>query len=812
MGSLLFAAFLVVLMPAAAFWNVDPAVDCGLRKMALMFSETLLNGSAATAGFHDSVYNALNLNQCGIPRPARKPWAPRSSRVSHNDAGTEYYVSVQDGDDRNPGTKDKPFKTLSAAQRAVRSHPLPTRPAITVYVRGGLYYPAGWRLSPEDSGGGPQAPVTYQAYNYEKVVISGGTPLKLDWQSSRTIWQASIPDNISFNSLFIYKEQKMNNTRLIRARWPNGNPLIPGDGYSKTTGHYNGARATGQQFPVNVQVFSSVSTNRISSGSIRPLGIDQNITVPYPTEQRESWQSFRAYENGTIKRFNTTFNYPFWNTNVPMGMYFDGSLVDHKWANPETGIVHMFHTNSWGGWQFQIQDVSINGSNSVMHFSRGGFQEARGSGSIGGQAFYVDNIQEELDTSGEWFLDEKERMLYLWPDNDTDLMSEDTLVIGATSEFSVSLQGSIMQPVHDVVFRGLTFTHTATTFMESYEVPSGGDWSIHRGGTVFIEGAERISIEDCTFDQVGGNGVFLSNYVRNSSVTGCEFYACGDSAVAAVGSTDLMNGTSGTYPEYNLIERNHMHDVGVFGKQTSGYIKAITHADTIRQNVIYNGPRAGVNFNDGFAGGEILERNLIFNMVRETGDHGAFNSWDRQPFLYSPTDRESGVLGLSPETHLLWGNFIFNTNFIGSAHGLYCIDHDDGSSQYDDRGNVLVYGGIKYRDGVNRTAIENLVVYSIGAAFQVNGFQTDIFSNNTVILNGDAYTCVGHAFPGVTTANNIFYTPNDTSLAFHTDGCSVHEDTLEQWQQQCKCDKGSMVKSEITAQQILDMAASLLGM
>ncbi len=29
-------------------------------------------------------------------------------------------------------------------------------------------------------------------------------------------------------------------------------------------------------------------------------------------------------------------------------------------------------------------------------------------------------------------------------------------------------------------------------------------------------------------------------------------------------------------------------------------------------------------------GGNFLEKNLIFNMVRETQDHGTFNSWDRQ--------------------------------------------------------------------------------------------------------------------------------------------------------------------------------------
>jgi hypothetical protein len=48
------------------------------------------------------------------------------------------------------------------------------------------------------------------------------------------------------------------------------------------------------------------------------------------------------------------------------------------------------------------------------------------------------------------------------------------------------------------------------------------------------------------------------------------------------------------------------------------YFQAIAHHNTIRDNVMYRGPRAGVNFNDGFGGGSTLVGNLIFNVVRET--------------------------------------------------------------------------------------------------------------------------------------------------------------------------------------------------
>ena len=38
------------------------------------------------------------------------------------------------------------------------------------------------------------------------------------------------------------------------------------------------------------------------------------------------------------------------------------------------------------------------------------------------------------------------------------------------------------------------------------------------------------------------------------------------------------------------------------------------------------------------------------------------------------------------------------------------LDHDDESSQYNDTDNVLVYGGIKYFDGINRTSTKNLII------------------------------------------------------------------------------------------------------
>ena len=79
-------------------------------------------------------------------------------------------------------------------------------------------------------------------------------------------------------------------------------------------------------------------------------------------------------------------------------------------------------------------------------------------------------------------------------------------------------------------------------------------------------------------------------------------------------------------------------------------------------NVHFNGPRAGMNFNDGFGGGDVIDGNVIGNCVRESGDHGPYNSWDRVPYITTlrtgpavhhteSKDTSPGICGSAPTAH-----------------------------------------------------------------------------------------------------------------------------------------------------------------
>ena len=230
--------------------------------------------------------------------------------------------------------------------------------------------------------------------------------------------------------------------------------------------------------------------------------------------------------------------------------------------------------------------------------------------------FFVENVFEELDAPGEWYLDKEEGTLYCMPEEGTDLSKAN--IVAPVLKQVVKFKGSQGGPVHDITLSGFRIAHTTSTFLEPYEVPSGGDWSIHRGGAVFVEGAENCTIENCFFDTVGGNGVFVNNYNRAIKVLGNEFSGAGDSAVCMAGSDHLTVDGIDMFPAGCMVSNNLIHDCGIFGKQTAGVFSAVSKGNTISHNEIYNMPRAGICFNDGIGGGHLVEYNKVYDVVRET--------------------------------------------------------------------------------------------------------------------------------------------------------------------------------------------------
>jgi hypothetical protein len=59
------------------------------------------------------------------------------------------------------------------------------------------------------------------------------------------------------------------------------------------------------------------------------------------------------------------------------------------------------------------------------------------------------------------------------------------------------------------------------------------------------------------------------------------------------------DGRAGEQPIGTTISNNLVREIGVWQKQSSMWFQAVTAQTNLVNNVHFNGPRAGVNFNDG---------------------------------------------------------------------------------------------------------------------------------------------------------------------------------------------------------------------
>jgi hypothetical protein len=476
--------------------------------------------------------------------------------------------------------------------------------------------------------------------------------------------------------------------RMVRARFPNGDPQeLSGICFSAVDHPELGEGCT-SYLPAmgSTKTLPNSPALATISGTLN-RGQSPKLGCPECTDYGSFKYKIYAFPDGhpvydtpdALKGhsdWNNASLFSFWGSpfNRPANAEVDPSTWTNKtWADPATGVVHMFHSGLWGGWQYKLTDFDA--TSHTIEFGYGGYQEARGSG-VKSNHFYVENIKEELDVAGEWFHDEKEGQIYYFPNAThataaalatAEIAILDTLIsIGSAADEASGEWADSIQII------GLELTATRATYLSPYEIPSGGDWSIHRGGAIEVTQARNVAIRGCFFNQVGGNGLLFTNAVLDSSVVGNEFAFTGDSAVVFVGSTVGIDGTvagGAKYPNRNNVSNNLMREFGIYGKQTSCFFQAVSANTTLNDNVCFNGPRAGVNFNDGFGGNYEMKGNLIFNTVRETGDHGPFNSWDRQPYLSTngvddgfTTEEKNGLEDTSfvGAPSRIVGNFIFN--------------------------------------------------------------------------------------------------------------------------------------------------------
>jgi len=263
----------------------------------------------------------------------------------------------------------------------------------------------------------------------------------------------------------------VNGVRQVRARFPNGNPqdstglcFSASDRAGEGCPGYLGAHGGSGELPAGPA--ASTVTHDLDRRLSPTLGANGSSYGTFKYGIYDPPEGHPVYNKplpGLGWRNNSLFS--FWRSPFarPGGVSYGGD-INTTYGNPSTAVVHMFHGGLWGGWQFQVAGQYPNTSS--LQFGYGGYQEARGSG-IKHNHYYVDGLMEELDAPGEWFFDPVGSKMYYWP-NTTGTLDHAEVVAPLLSTI-VRVNGS-----NDVTFSGFDFTETRATYLDQYDVPSGG--------------------------------------------------------------------------------------------------------------------------------------------------------------------------------------------------------------------------------------------------------------------------------------------------------------------------------------------------
>jgi hypothetical protein len=360
-----------------------------------------------------------------------------------------------------------------------------------------------------------------------------------------------------------------------------------------------------------------------------------------------------------------------------------------NWARPEEAEVMVFPRFNW--WNDVLRIASIDRAARTYTLAADASYGIRS-----GDRYFVQNVVEELDAPGEWYLDKAAGTLYFWPPDDADPA---TMAVFAPAVRTIL---EFREGAAHITFRGFTF-------------------ECAEGTAVWLHGARDCRIAGSTIRNVGdynGSGVVVAGGKHNG-VAGCDIYEVGRDAVSLDGGDrDTLE------PAGNYADNNYIHHVGVFYKQGVG-VSVAGVGNRVSHNLIHDCPRFGISWggND-----HVFEFNEIRHCDLETADCGAIYSWQ--------------VDWTRRGTQIRY-NYLHHIVGFGQENGKWTSPH--------------MNWGIYLDDGTCGTRVfGNIVDHTILGGVHVHGGRDNLIENNILLDGRDSqvqysgYVAGGHPVPMIT--------------------------------------------------------------
>ncbi len=341
--------------------------------------------------------------------------------------------------------------------------------------------------------------------------------------------------------------------------------------------------------------------------------------------------------------------------------------INPNWKNLNDAEVIVYHF--WTDSHLPIQSVDT-GKN-VVTFKHKAGKVFTDDFSEDGARYIVENVFEELDTPGEWYLDQQTGKCYYYPFPDEKISSAE--IYAPVIPQLIRFEGDPLKQewVENINFDNLEFCYT------NWELPPGN--SNDRQGSasvpaaVSLKGAKNCAFSRCRFTNLGTWAFELNEGCSDNTFTFNEI-----SHVAAGGFR--ING--GNYNEHpflrtktNRIYGNHIHYGEVYPSAV-GVLLQRTEGNQVAHNLIEYGFYTGISI--GWEWGyqrSVSRDNIIeFNHIHHIGQ-GLLSDMGG---IYT--------LGVSPGT-VIRNNLIHDVD--ANHYGGWGIYHDEGSTHILDENNIV---------------------------------------------------------------------------------------------------------------------------
>lgn len=461
-------------------------------------------------------------------------------------ATLEVHVSPE-GKDSSTGewtpNKGGGFATLGAALRFVRNRP--AADGATIWVHGGLYrLSEPIVLTPADSGHSAEQPLVIAAFQAEEPVFSGSIPLREWTRLDAHLWQCDVKkvlgEHFAFRTLFI------NGRRGTRARTPNGDALY----------RMSGSRSSDK----------------------------------------------------------------------PYQFHFSGQEILPEWAT--AGDVEVVAYEKWTDVRQFIR--SVDPVNHLVTLSGEGSPHTRENGA----RYFIENAPSSVDQPGEWRLDRATGLLtaYFASTEDPNQILITVPRLHSIVEFRGDLQHS--NPVKHVVLRGLSFVETDSELgANGYQDTQA---AIHIRGDVRAEGATDCTIERCRLARLAGYGIELGRGCQRIRLRRNELVDLG------AGGVRIGEGGIATRPfdavTDNELSDSHLHELGRLYPPAVGVLILQSSGNTISHNHIHDlyYTAISVGWTWGYQSSPCHHNLIEFNHLHDIGkgllsDMGAIYTLGPQP-------------------------------------------------------------------------------------------------------------------------------------------------------------------------------------